>query len=188
MSDYKKILLISEDYIKSNSTLDNNLAGKYLLSAIRSAQDTALFSIIGECLLSSIQQKICDKTIGDVENIAYKYLLDNYIQDFLCMQVLSDVVIPISYKLSNFGVMNSDDEKATVVDNKEINLVKEYYQFKADEYKRRMQEYLRKNKKDFPELEGDCTCETNLYSSNSSGIWLGGPRSKIVPKKCCGRK
>lgn len=187
MSDYRKILLISEDYVKSNSTLDNNTAGKYILSAIRSAQDTALFSIIGECLLSSIQQKILDKSIDDEENYDYKYLLDNYIQDFLCMQVLSDIIIPVSYKLSNFGVMNSDDEKARVVDNKEINLVREYYQFKADEYKRRMQEYLIRNRGAFPELKNDCTCETNLTSSNSSGIWLGGARGKAFPKKCCGR-
>lgn len=188
MSDYKKILLISEDYVKSNSTLDNNTAGKYILSAIRSAQDTSLFSVIGECLLSSVQQKVLDGSITSEENFNYKYLLDNYIQDFLCMQVLSDIIVPVTYKLSNFGVMNSDDEKATVVDNKEINLVRDYYQFKADEYKRRLQEYLRKNKELFPELEGDCTCETNLYSSNSSGIWLGGARGKIVHKKCCGRE
>ena len=38
MSTYKDVLLISEDYIKSESMLDSNVSGKYLLTAIKLAQ------------------------------------------------------------------------------------------------------------------------------------------------------
>ena len=57
----------------------------------------------------------------------YKDLLDIYIQPFLLYQVLSEIIIPVSYKMSNFGLMRADDEKDYAVNNGEVNLVREYY-------------------------------------------------------------
>lgn len=181
---YREVLLISEDYIKSESLMDDNLSPKYLLTAIKLSQDVELRSIIGECLLSTIQQKVYDGEIDDTENIKYKDLLDYYIQPFLLYQVLSETIIPVSYKIANFGLMNTDDEKAAVVSNAHINLIREQYLNKANVYKKRLQDYLCQNRSSYPELD-DC-CDVNLYSSTSSGIWLGGTRGKMVPKDCCG--
>ena len=36
---YRDVLFISEDYIKSESMLDDNTSGKFLLTAIKLAQD-----------------------------------------------------------------------------------------------------------------------------------------------------
>jgi hypothetical protein len=41
--------------------------------------------------------------------------------------------------MSNFGVMQSSDEKDYAVDNKQINLVKKFYFDKANVYKERLQ-------------------------------------------------
>ena len=185
---HKDVLFISEDYIKSESMLDSNVSGKYLLTAIKLSQDVELRSIIGKCLLEAIQAKIFNSEIEEPENELYKDLLDNYIQPFLLYQVLSEIVIPVSYKMSNFGLMQSSDEKDYAVDNKQINLVREYYLNKANVYKKRLQDHLVKNKSDYPELRTDCDCQVNLHSSNDSGIWLGGERGKVVIKPCCGRK
>lgn len=180
---YRDVLFISEDYIKSESMLDDNTSGKFLLTAIKLSQDVELRSILGKCLLEVLQQKIFDKEIETLENMHYKDLLDIYIQPFLLYQVLSEIIIPVSYKMSNFGLMRADDEKDYAVNNGEVNLVREYYTNKANVYKKRLQNYLCKNKALFPEL-GDC-CEGNLYSSHSSGIWLGGERGKVIGKDCC---
>lgn len=180
---YKDVLLISEDYVKSESMLDSNTSGKFLLTAIKLSQDVELRSIIGKCLLEKLQTLIFDKEIEDLENIQYKDLLDIYIQPFLLYQVLSEIIIPVSYKMSNFGLMRADDEKDYAVNNAEINLIREYYTNKANVYKKRLQTYLCSNKELFPELE-DC-CDTNLYSSQSAGIWLGGVRGKMIRKSCC---
>lgn len=180
---YRDVLFISEDYIKSESMLDDNTSGKFLLTAIKLSQDVELRSIIGKCLLETLQQKIFDREMEDIENIQYKDLLDIYIQPFLLYQVLSEIIIPVSYKMSNFGLMRADDEKDYSVNNGEVNLVRQYYTDKANVYKKRLQNYLCKNKSLFPELT-DC-CDTNLYSSHSSGIWLGGERGKMVPRSCC---
>ncbi|MBQ5917102.1 MAG: hypothetical protein IIW92_00900 [Lachnospiraceae bacterium] len=136
---HRNVLLISEDYLKTESFLDDNVSGKYLLTAIKMAQDIELQSIIGTKLLHSIQKKVFDNVIELEDNWRYKDLLDNYIQPFLLYQVLSEIVIPISYKMSNFGVMQSSDEKDYAVDNKQINLVKKFYFDKANVYKERLQ-------------------------------------------------
>lgn len=60
MNSYRNVMLISEDYIKSNSSLDNNVSGKYLQSAIFSAQDIELQSLIGTKLLEKIQKLVID--------------------------------------------------------------------------------------------------------------------------------
>lgn len=183
METYKDVLLIGENYIKSNSNIDFNMAGNYLFPAIYNAQFVELQSIIGDCLLSTLQQKVFDDELDLAENVYYKDLLDNYIQIYLLHQVLTDIIIPIAYKMSNGGLMIYEDERLHSASNAEINLVREYYQNKANVYKKRLQDYLCKNKSKYPEL-GEC-CNTNLHSSTPSGIWLGGYRSKIVPKGCC---
>ena len=180
---YRDVLFISEDYIKSESMLDDNTSGKFLLTAVKLAQDVELRSIIGKCLLEKLQQMIFEDEIDKIENMDYKDLLDVYIQPFLLYQVLSEIIIPASYKMANFGLMRSDDEKDYSVDNAQINLIRQYYTNKADVYKKRLQSYLCSNKDKYPELE-DC-CEINLYSSISTGIWLGGERGKVVETSCC---
>lgn len=175
------VLLISEDYLKSESFLDDNMSGKYLLTAIKLAQDIQLQSIIGTELLRAIQQKVYDKTIGGDQT--YKELLDRYIQPYLLYQVLNEIVVPVTFKIGNFGVMKSNDEKADNYDLEKVSYVKQYYQDKANVYKERLQRYLVGNRQMFPELNNfDFPKDVypNLESSTSCPIWLGGPRGKIV--------
>lgn len=172
------IFLISEDYIKSNSNLDNNMSGKYLQTAIKLSQDIELQSVIGTKLLEKIQQLVID---GFPENSRYKELLDDYIQPFLLYNVLSEVTIQISFKLSNFGVVRTDDEKDLATDLNNVNLIKKYYGNKADFFKKRLQDWIITHYNDFPELYTYKPLEDmypNLYSASSCGLWLGSARGK----------
>lgn len=74
------ILLISEDYVKTNSGLDSNTYGKFLMPAIKEAQEMGLQTIIGTGLYKTILAMVAEGTIADVENSDYKNLLDAYIQ------------------------------------------------------------------------------------------------------------
>ena len=169
--DFRNVLLISEDYIKSESNLDNNVSGKYLQSAIKLAQDVELQSTIGTKLLEALQKKCINwidphtpvhpieppeplpsDSIDDSDNYRYKELLDYYVQPYLLYQVLSEITIPISFKLSNFGVMRTDDEKDLTSDISQVNLIKKYYRDKADFFKTRLQNWVITYYNDFPEL------------------------------------
>lgn len=210
MIDYRNVLLISEDYIKSESNLDFNVSGKYLMSAIKLAQDIELQSTIGTRLLEALQKKVINwidpntpmpleapdiiipslpypprepisDSIEDDKNIRYKELLDLYVQPFLLYQVLSEIVIPLSFKISNFGIMRTDDEKDYAAEYDKVMLIKKYYKDKADFFKNRLQDWVISNYSDFKELYEYKPLKDmypNLYSASSTGLWLGGNRGK----------
>lgn len=170
------ILLIGEDFVKTHSGLNENVWGAYLAPAIRDAQDIKLQSILGSNLYKTILQMV------DVEMVTDQYLtlLEDYIQIYLMYQTLSDLVPIIGVKLTNLGVVVSNDEHITNLSQSERELVQNSFMYKADFYAKRMQEYLLENRNLFPELD-DCTCNTiksNLDSSASTGLWLGGMRGR----------
>ena len=172
------VLLISEDFVKTNSNISDNMFGKFLLPAIREAQHIRLQSVIGTRLYESLLQKVTANTLTE----QYKELVDDYVQWFLLYQVLSDVIDIIDVKFVNMGtVRNRDEYVDNISDNERVRL-KHNYEYKADWYCKQMQEYLLNNRQQFEELD-DCACSTmkaNLKSAASTGIWLGGFRGKIV--------
>lgn len=177
-----KVLLTSEDYIKTNSHLNDNVWGDYLLPAIKTAQDIGLQSILGSCLYNSLLGMVDDGSITATTNTAYKTLLDDYIQDYMMYQVITDLVPIIGVKLANIGVAISNDEHIQNLPEGERNRLATYFQYRADFYCKRLQEFLIENKEAFSELD-ECQCsriKENLDSAASTGIFLGGYRSHII--------
>ena len=173
-----KIFLISEDYIKTNSGLNDNVWGSYLTPAIREAQDIKLQPILGTSLYNSLMEKVENGAIRNDNFKPYKTLLDEYVQIYLMYQTISDLVPIIGVKLTNLGVVVSNDEHLTNLSQSERDLVQTYYEQRADFYGKRLQEFLKNNSKDFPEL-GECSdIHPTLNSVASSGLWLGGVRGK----------
>lgn len=170
------VLLIGEEYIKEYTPIDDNVYGKYLLPAIREAQDMGLQSIIGGSLYQAILDMVEN---GDVRE-PYKSLIEAFIQPYLAYKTIVDLVPILGTKIANLGLISTDDEKAVNVSKSERNRLADYYEFRADFYCRRLQEYLCKNYSMFPELK-DCDCarmRTNLKSSATTPIWLGGAYNK----------
>ena len=176
----RNILLLSEDFVKSNSNLSDNVFGKFLLPAIRESQEVYLQEIIGSALYQSILEKIKDNALTD----PYKEFVDDYVRWYLLYRVLADVIDILDVKLANLGTVRSRDEYVDNIGDGERDRLKQNYQYKADFYCRRMQEFLLNNRNAFVELD-ECVCDrlnAQLNSSASTGIFLGGYRSYILPK------
>lgn len=177
-----RVLLISEDYVKTESALNDNVWGKFLLPSIREAQDINLSQIIGENLLNEVYYRVEHNQIsGD-----YKTLLEDYIQPYLLYQVQSNIVPTLNVKLANIGTVLTQDEHIVNLSKTDVDNLKQNIQYKADFYCRRLQEYLLQNREIF-DLD-DCMCgniKANLESAASTGVWLGGFRGKILDKGCC---
>ena len=180
MSTYRDILLVDEDYIKSNSNLNDNTSGDYILPAISFAQHQYLEETIGSALVRKLQQLVYDDEINDVENIHYKELLDDYVIDYLTYLSISEIVVNTSFNLNNFGASRTDDEKLYGVSFSEVYKLRDYYKSKADYLQYRMQRYLIANYNNYPELVEYKTIsdlQTNLYSAAGCPIFLGGCRN-----------
>lgn len=177
------ILMVSEKYIKENSSLSDNCFGKSLLPAIRQAQDLYLQQIIGSQLYRTILGMIDDDSINDSANTVYKELLDDYIRPYLLYQTINQIIPILSVKLSNYGATMSSDQYLVNISQGDAVLLEKEYSIIADNYCRRLQEFILQHN---DVLDVDiCTCEgivANLKSSASCGIWLGGMRSRRIVK------
>ena len=185
-------LLCSEKFIKDNSSISDNVAGKYILTAMRDAQEIRLKGILGECLLASLKEMQADGRFKEdpvADDVApYKDLAERC-QFFLLHATEVELLFRVSYKVGNFGVSKSTDENLQVATSAEIERQQVFYQSKADAEAAQIQEWLLQNKAAFPELR-DCDCariQANLRTAASCGIVLGGARGKAVRKGGCCR-
>ena len=184
----KDFLLVSETFVKSVSSISDNVAGKYIQPSIREAQEVSLKSIIGSNLLNYIKGLGLAKTLEEPENAPYKELVDRA-QYFLAYTAIVEITNKVSYKIGNFGVTKSTDENLQVATQDEIAKMQYYYQSKADFCALELQQWILDNRTLFPELD-DCACRkihSNLHSAASCGLWLGGARGKMSNPKCCKR-
>lgn len=189
----RKVLTISEDYIKTYSNLSDNVWGDYLLPTILTAQNIQLQQTLGSCLFNKVLDLIEDGSITATTNTAYKTLLDDYIQDFMMYQTITDLIPIIGVKLANIGTVVSNDEHLQNLSESERSNIKQFYQNKADFFTKRLQGFLKANKDLFPELKCGCECDSNikptLDSAASTGLFLGGYRSpyrRIIKRKIVG--
>ena len=170
-----KVLLCSEDYIKSNSALNDNLFGKYLTPSIMEAQEINLQLYLGECLYKTILNMVADNSITAETNESYKALLDDYIQPYLLYQVQANIIPTINVKLGNIGSVVSNDEHIATLSQGNIDLVQSDFQHKADFYAQDMLNFILNHSSEFNIDE--CACKelrAHLDSSASTSIWLGG--------------
>ena len=174
-----EILLSSETFIKSVTNRSDNVAGKYILSSLREAQEGSLKSIIGDALLEKLKSLVKDGLVDQHENIKYKYLI-NKCQYYLAYMTIVELIYKVSYKIGNAGLVKTTDENLQVASLDEMIAQKEYYQGKADFHCYELQNYILEDRTAFPEID-DCTCRkihANLHSAASCGFFLGGARGK----------
>lgn len=175
--NYRDTLLTNENLIKSTTNIFDGINGNYLLPSIKIAQDLDLESVIGTELLREIQRQVYNNNFKNI----YKDLLDNYIISYLNYCTIVRLIPTLAYKISNAGILRTDDEKMTSLSPNDIDKVRSEYVRIADVYKNRLQRYLIENHNKFPELDTNSTIDKikqNLYSSATCGVVLGGARGK----------
>ena len=179
-----EILLSSEAFVKSVTSASDNLSGKYILPSLREAQEIGLRGILGDDLLAKLKDLRKDGTLETESSGVYKTLVD-HCQYYLAYMTIVEVTNKVSYKIGNFGVTKTSDENLQVASQDEIAKMQYYYQSKADACCLDLQNFLLEHRKDYPELtENSChKIESNLHSAASCGIFLGGARGRILPRK-----
>ena len=147
------ILLISEKTIKENSLVSNNIDGKYIANAIRTAQDISLQPIIGSKLFKRLCEGVANDNLTELET----ELIKEYIQPILLNSVMSDLVMQLTFKFRNMGAVQTTDTNLIVPSLKDLQYVREDYNLKASFYMNRLSDYLKANCTKFKEYPG-CGC------------------------------
>ena len=182
----KKVLFTNENYIRSVTVIDTNVESKFLLSAMREAQDVHLQQIIGRSMSDKIANLILNDGINSEQNLAYKNLLDEC-QLFLAYQSVAILCLMTNVKISNGGIQQTSDENLSTLDVNDTFTIQTHFQNRADFYAKRLQEYILENRASLPEIsERKCyQINSQLHSAASTDLWLGGARGKGYGR--CGR-
>lgn len=176
------VLLTSEEFVKNQTNVSDNLAGKYILTAIREAQDIELRRIIGGPLFRKLQALVEADAVEAEGNEVYADLL-TVCQYFLAYAATAEALPKITYKVANIGVVKTVDENVQSISLEELSTQLAYYRSKADHYRREVQRFCLANRAALPELSV-CQCgeiEAHLHSGYTGGLYLGGARGKILP-------
>ena len=174
-----KILLVSGNFIKNVTNIDDNMSGKLIEPAIYEAQNEGLRGILGDALVDKLESLVDNNTIQDVDNEKYKRLLDK-VQYFLAYTVIADICMLTTVKISPAGREQVGDEHMDPLDITDSYRLRDFYQHKADYLCRQIQNYVLKHRSDYPELSNnDCNMiKANLFSAATTGLWLGGVRGR----------
>ena len=166
-----KVLLISEETLKAETIINDNVDGAYLRPAIECAQDIFLHQLIGSYLLDTL----CDMVKDNEIRPEYKELLDDYITPFLKYKVCSEITLDLAYKYRNAGVVQTQTDYVSNSIMKDAQTMKEFYDTRADFFAIRLTDYLCANSNSFPEWRNtrnsaDMMGDKDSYNTN---IYLG---------------
>ena len=168
-----RVFLISTATMKKNSVVNNNVDDMYLLPSIEIAQDAGLQPLIGTKLYNKLMDLVEDSSITGATE--YKYLLDEYIAPYLINKATADIIIPLSYKMRNQGVVQQTSEYTYSPSLKDTQYVIQNYENKANFYGNRLSDYLKANRSKFPEYCSIDSCADIPSDSGAykTGIYLG---------------
>ena len=175
----KDVILVSPEFVRSNTNISSNLQDKFLQSAVRESTDVDFEELVGTNLLNKLKELIEKQEVNAPENRIYKKLLD-IAKYYLAYCAVARLVVISSVKIDNIGANVTSDDNVQTLDFDDVFRLEKYYQNKADVYKKKVQVFLQKNVNEIPELQqNDCRgIHANVYSAASSGLWLGGARGK----------
>jgi hypothetical protein len=122
-----KVLFISEQTIKENSVIESAVDSKIISNTVLEVQSLELQPVLGKTLYTAIANEIVSASTISSYTITpvNQELLDDYIKPFLIYGTLSYGFIPLHYKVTNKGVNRKNDERATTLEIKELEAVKD---------------------------------------------------------------
>lgn len=175
----KEVFLISPTFIRENSNVSTNLQDKFLLSAIREAQNIDFQTVVGTKMLDKLKELVKTGDIQDVKYSVYKELLD-IAKYFLMFAVIQRVIVSANIKIDNIGANITTDNNVETLDIDNMFKIKNYYRSQTDFYENILEGFCIDNYSKLKELGGNCLHKINphLNSAASCSIFLGGKRGK----------
>ena len=166
-----KILMISEQFIKDNSTINENVDVKLIRSTIWDCQRDYIKPILGTDLYNKVINDIdTDSLTGD-----YKTLVDDYISESLLKWVMMESVPTMLYKYRNKAVSTQDSDNSQPISYTAMQQEMNRWRDKAEVRSQDITRYLCANDDKFPEYcDNDDLDDIQPNGNNyTTSIYLG---------------
>lgn len=174
------VYLISEQYLKDNTVINDNVDAKVLRSAIQKAQDKFIQPALGSTLFRKIKADVADETIAGI----YKDLLDDHIAPCLTHWAFYEGFYPMQYKVMNKSIAQRDSESATALTQGDLQTFRQSIRDDAQWYTQRMIQFLKENRETFPEYLNygtDLDDIKPISTAYTKGMFLGNPKRRFDP-------
>lgn len=133
-----QVLLVSEEKLKSYTTLNENLSPEILVPYVLTSQDTYLVNWIGSTFYDELKLQVRTNTV----TAANAYILDEYIGPMLVQYALSSVIPFVKYRFVNKGILSPKSETADSIDLEEVKYLVAETKNYAQQYAFLLQRYL----------------------------------------------
>lgn len=133
-----KIYLISPDYLKENSPINENVDEKVLQPLIMATQDMRIHPVIGTGLYNEIKDQIKNSTLTSDNQT----LLNDYILPAMVWWCMYDAPFDLTYKFMNKSVVKRNSDNSAPPDIEELHTIANKYRDKAEFYTKRLERFL----------------------------------------------
>lgn len=140
-------LLCGVQYIKDNTTIDDNVDDQLIRPFISKAQDVNIESIIGTKLMKKLKSDLANNTLTG----NYKILVDDYIMKTLREWTMYYSLPHLNYKITNKSVSKKGSENSSPSEMGEIIQLQKQIRDIAEYYSQRLTNYIITNPTLFPE-------------------------------------
>lgn len=188
MNNWNNVIFIGTGDVKNITIVNSNVSDEFVGYAIRDTQNIDLQSIIGTSLMDKLKELVYNKikglenSISDDENVAYNDLMEEFVKPYLTHKSVVNVLIPISFKVRNMGVIKTNDTNIQNAEFDEIKYLMKYYEQQAAFYETRLSKFLCTHRDAYPELEMDVEAWMSkpLIGKNfaPTELWLGKDNEK----------
>jgi hypothetical protein len=160
------VLFISENELKQNSIVQQNVDTQLLTPFIKTAQDIYIEPFLGVALTEELKDAVISGVItGNTEIILVKYIAPAMIYFTLYEAAPFSVI-----KWTNKALTKKGSENSTVIDNVELVEFRKGIKNTAENYMYIMKKWL-ENEKPFASYYNDVDCDTN---SSRNKLFYGG--------------
>lgn len=162
------ILLISEEKIKSFTSINFNVSPTELVPFIMDAQNMLMPNYIGATYYNALRERIENGTLTSADI----FLLDNYIGQMLCNWGLYYALPFIKYQIYNKGVLSGTSENGETITLEELKFLQSQTRTIAENYSQSMVQYLLLNSEDYPLYnapnikDGQLPDKSNAFTTN----------------------
>lgn len=147
----ERIYFISCSYLKSHTTLNDNIDDNLLNSAIWEAQTIHIQQVMGTKLFKKISNLIKSGDINNSQYADYKTLLDNYVVDCTAYWAWVECIPYLAMKTVNKGIERQNSEWSNAAAINEIEYLRDDIRNKAEFYTRRLSDFILENRIRYPE-------------------------------------
>lgn len=164
----EQILLISEKYLKSFSTIDLNVDTKMIQSTIAFAQDLYLMPLLGSDLYNEISLQVSGSSL----TTANQNLVDNYIKPTLASYTIYELSDFLVFKFTNKSIEKQKSDTSDPISLNELNHLKGKLLMRSQHFGEKLSKFLQGNTTLYPlYLNGNSTIDkykpfsTNIQSN-----------------------